>query len=137
MLCENFAYPKLLKYFEEISAIPRPSYHEERIADYIEGFGMSRGLNTYRDGLGNVLIDLPATEGRENTPALLLQGHVDMVCEKNEGIDHDFMRDPLKLYVENGVLRARGTTLGADNGVAVAAMLAVIDGAAESHGPVQ
>ena len=137
MICENFAYPKLLNYFEEISNIPRPSYREEKIADHIEKFGRSRGLETYRDKLGNVLINIPATKGREDTPAVLLQGHVDMVCEKNEGVEHDFLNDPLKLYVENGLLRAKGTTLGADNGVAVAVMLAVIDGAAEAHGPIQ
>ncbi len=137
MLTENFAYPKLLKYFEDISAIPRPSYHEEKIADYLEDFAKERGLEYYRDALGNVLIELPATEGRENTPPILLQGHTDMVCEKNEGVDHDFFKDPLHLYLKDGWIRAEGTTLGADNGVAVAAMLAVLDGAAESHGRIQ
>ncbi len=137
MLLENFAYPKLLKYFEEISAIPRPSYHEDKIADYLESFAKERGLEYYRDSLGNLLINKDATEGRETTAPILLQGHSDMVCEKNEGVSHDFLRDPLKLYVKDGWIRAEGTTLGADNGVAVAAMLAILDGAAESHGPVQ
>lgn len=137
MLCENFAYPKLLKYFEEISAIPRPSYHEKEIADHLVGFAEARGLECYRDELNNVLINLPATEGREGSAPLLLQGHTDMVCEKNGGVEHDFLADPLKLYVKDGWIRADGTTLGADNGVAVAAMLAVLDGACESHGAVQ
>lgn len=137
MLIENFAYPKLLKYFEEISEIPRPSYHEEKIADHLVDFAISHNLKYYRDKLNNVLIDLPATEGKENSESILLQGHTDMVCEKNENVDHDFMSEPLKLYVKDGWIRAEGTTLGADNGVAVAAMLAVLDGACDSHGPIQ
>jgi len=137
MLLESFEYPTLLKYFEEISAIPHPSYHEDRIADYLESFANKRGLECYRDKLGNVLINLSATEGREDSPAILLQGHTDMVCEKNADVDHDFLRDPLELYVKDGWIRAKGTTLGADNGVAVAAMLAILDGAAKSHGPIQ
>ena len=137
MLVENFAYPKLLKYFEEISTIPRPSYHEERIADYLVRFAEERGLECYRDELNNVLINAPATVGREGCAPILLQGHTDMVCEKNEGVDHDFFNDPLKLYVKDGWIRAEGTTLGADNGVAVAAMLAILDGECEGHGPIQ
>lgn len=137
MLCENFAYPKLLKYFEEISAIPRPSYHEKGIADYLVAFAETHGLECYRDGLNNVLIDLPATEGKEGSEPLLLQGHTDMVCEKNNGVEHDFLAEPLRLYVKDGWLRAEGTTLGADNGVAVASMLAILDGACDSHGAIQ
>ena len=137
MLVENFAYPKLLKYFEDISAIPRPSYSEERIADYLVRFAEDRGLEFYRDKLNNVLINAPATVGREDCEAILLQGHTDMVCEKNEDVEHDFMSDPLKLYVKDGWIRAEGTTLGADNGVAVAAMLAILDGECEGHGPLQ
>lgn len=133
----NFAFPELIEYFEQISAIPRASYHEEKIADYLCEFAKKRGLECYRDSTNNVLIDLPATAGRENTPALLLQGHTDMICEKNEDVEHDFSTDGLKLYEENGWLRARGTTLGADNGVAVAIMLYILDGAIGSHGPIQ
>ena len=137
MLCENFAYPELLGYFEEISAIPRPSYHEEKIAEYLVDFARKRGLEYYRDSYNNVLIDLPATKGREATAPILLQGHTDMVCEKNSGTVHDFLADPLRLYVKDGWIRAEGTTLGADNGVAVAVMLAILDGACESHGAIQ
>ncbi len=137
MLCENFRYPKLMRYFEEISAIPRGSYHEEGIAAYLVDFAKARGLRVHTDSARNVLIDLPATEGYEHEPALLLQGHTDMVCEKNEGVDHDFLKDPLKLYVKDGWIRAEGTTLGADNGVAVAAMLAILDGATDAHPALQ
>ncbi|MBQ9132794.1 MAG: M20/M25/M40 family metallo-hydrolase, partial [Clostridia bacterium] len=136
-MIENFAFPKLVKYFEELSAIPRASYNEEAVAEYLCEFAKARGLEYYRDAADNVLINAPATEGRESTPAFLLQGHTDMVCEKNAGVEHDFSRDGLKLYVEDGWLRAKGTTLGADDGVAVAAMLCVLDGGVESHGPLQ
>lgn len=134
---ENFEYPKLLKYFEEISAIPRASYHEQMIAQYLCDFALSRGLEYYHDEANNVLINLPATEGCEDRPALLLQGHTDMVCEKNEGVEHDFDTEGLDLYEEDGWIRARGTTLGADNGVAVAVMLCVLDGEVGAHGPIQ
>ena len=123
----------VFRFFEEISAIPRPSYHEGRVADYLEKFAKERGLYCYRDELHNVLIKAPATKGWEDRPALMLQGHTDMVCEKNGDVEHDFLRDGLKLYVEDGFLCARGTTLGADNGIAVAMMLALLDGEIEEH----
>ncbi len=132
-----FRYPKLLRFFEEISAIPRESHHEERIADYLVAFAHERGLLCYRDEFHNVLIEKPATQGMEHAPSLLLQGHTDMVCEKNADVLHDFATDPLDLYVEDGWLRARGTTLGADDGVAVAMMLAILDGNVEAHPPIQ
>ena len=137
MLENNFAYSGLMKYFEEISGIPRASYHEEKIADYLCEFARARDLECYRDAANNVLINSPATAGRENEPALLLQGHTDMVCEKNEGVVHDFDNDGLKLYEEDGWIRARGTTLGADDGVAVAVMLYVLDGGVSSHAAIQ
>ncbi len=137
MLCPDFAYPKLMEYFEQISAIPRGSGNEQGIAEYLCRFAAERGLVYDTDALHNVLIELPASEGYESKPALLLQGHTDMVCEKNRGVAHDFLNDPLELYVEDGWLRAKGTTLGADNGVAVAVMLAILDGAAEGHPAIQ
>ncbi len=132
---ENFSYLKLMKYFEEISAIPRPSYHEEGIAEALVSFAKQRGFSYVRDEWNNILISAPATEGLEDCAPVLLQGHTDMVCEKNEGVEHDFLKDPIELYEENGWLCARGTTLGADNGVAVAAMLAILDG--EAHPPLE
>ena len=140
MSCNDFAYKGLWRFFEEISAVPRPSFHEEKIADYLCDFASKRGLECYRDEIHNVLIKMNGSAGRENEAAILLQGHSDMVCEKNEGTEHDFMRDGLKLYVENGFLRAKGTTLGADNGVAVAVMLYILDGAdgnLPSHPPIE
>ncbi|MBR2354379.1 MAG: beta-Ala-His dipeptidase [Clostridia bacterium] len=133
MLCKNFLYPMLLRYFEEISAIPRGSGHEEGMVAYLSRFAKERNLSFYTDEFKNVLIRLPASEGYECAPSILLQGHTDMVCEKNRGVEHNFLTDPLKLCVEDGWLRAKGTTLGADDGVAVAAMLALLDGASEAH----
>ena len=118
----------VLRWFERISAVPRGSYNEAGIADFLVAFARERGLECYRDAADNVLIQAPATPGMENRPPLLLQGHTDMVCEKNRDVEHDFLRDPLSLYVQGGFLRARGTTLGADDGIAVAMMLALLDG---------
>ena len=113
--------------FEDICAIPHGSGNEKAVADYIEEYANKRGLFVLRDETGNVFVRKNATEGYENTPAILLQGHMDMVCEKNSDSDHDFLRDPLKLSVKDGFLWANGTTLGADNGIAVAMMLALLD----------
>ena len=102
MLSNNFKYKGLMKYFEEISAIPRASYKEEKIADYLCGFAKAHKYEYYRDENNNVLINAPATAGMENAPAILLQGHTDMVCEKNDGVDHDFDIHGLDLYEEDG-----------------------------------
>ncbi len=136
-LCENFEFPRLMKYFEEISAIPRASYKEEKIADYLCEFAKSHGYEYYRDSTNNVLINAAATEGCEHYAPLLLQGHTDMVCEKNAGVLHDFDSEGLELYEEDGYIKARGTTLGADDGVAVAVMLYVLDGGVCRHGALQ
>ena len=137
MLSQNFKYVGLMKYFEEISAIPRASYKEEKIADYLCEFAKNHGYEYFRDAANNVLINAPATAGMEDVPAIMLQGHTDMVCEKNEGVEHDFDTQGLDLYEEDGWIKARGTTLGADNGVAVAVMLYVLDGGVDRHGAIQ
>ncbi len=123
----------IFRSFEDICAIPHGSGNEKEIADYIENFAKERGLECYRDTLHNVFVKKPATVGRENDPSILLQAHTDMVCEQNEGTNHDFLMDPLDLYIDGKYLRARGTTLGADDGIGVAIMLAALDGAFESH----
>ena len=128
---------KMFYYFEEIAKIPHGSENEKAIADYIVAFAKERGLDCYRDEANNVFIRKGGTAGRENEPPLALQGHTDMVCEKNPDVRHCFDTDPLKLVVENGYLRASGTTLGADDGVAVAIMLAILDGEADSHPPLE
>ena len=127
----------LFHYFEEICAIPHPSYHEERIADYLEAFASARRLECYRDAKHNVLIKKGASMGYEDHAPILLQGHTDMVCEKNGDVTHDFMKDPLKLFLDGDLLGARGTTLGGDDGIAVAIMLAILDGALMEHPPIE
>ncbi|MEF9983270.1 MAG: aminoacyl-histidine dipeptidase [Oscillospiraceae bacterium] len=117
----------VLHYFEEISQIPRGSGNEKAIADYLVDFAEKRNLYVYRDELNNVFIRKNASKGFENSQPILLQGHTDMVCEKNMDKQHDFLKDPIELVVDGDYLRANSTTLGADDGVAVAYMLALLD----------
>lgn len=124
---------KVLKFFKEISAIPRASFNEKAISDYIVEFAKERNLRYIQDDLYNVIVFKEATKGNENKPVLMLQSHTDMVAEKNMGTEHDFDKDPLDLYVEDGFLKAKGTTLGADDGAGVAYMLAVLDNNELSH----
>lgn len=128
---------RVLGFFEQICKIPHGSFNEEKIADYLQTFANQRGLYCYRDAKNNVLIKLPATEKYKDTPAFLIQGHTDMVCEKTSDSKHDFEHDPLDLFIEDGLLRARDTTLGGDDGVAVAMMLAILDGELEEHPAIE
>lgn len=123
--------------FEEICKHPRPSKKEEKIAEYIYSFGKSQNLETIKDEFGNVLIRKPATPGKENVKTVVLQGHIDMVAEKNRGVEHDFDNDPIQPYVDGEWVKAKGTTLGADNGIGVAAALAVLEDKTIEHGPVE
>lgn len=118
---------KVFKYFNEISQIPRGSDDEKRISDYLTQFGKERGLETIQEPCLNVIIKKPATPGYEHIPAVILQGHMDMVCVKKEGSNHDFSKDPVELWVDGDFLKAKETTLGADNGIAVAMALAILD----------
>ncbi|MBR6742516.1 MAG: beta-Ala-His dipeptidase [Clostridia bacterium] len=124
---------RMLHFFEEISKIPRPSGHEEKIADYIEGFLKDRKIEYIRDAKNNVFAVLPATEGRENDEALMLQGHTDMVCEADEGKKWDVLTEGITLTLDGDWLTADGTPLGGDDGFAVAIMLAILDGAMKNH----
>lgn len=118
---------KVIDIFTEITRIPRESGHEELIGAYLKSFAEVRGLDFKSDEFGNILITKPATPGKENVPTLVLQSHQDMVCEKNEGVDHDFSKDPIKFEIENGWMIAKDTTLGADDGIGIAAELALLD----------
>lgn len=123
----NDLQPSLVfKYFEEISQIPRGSKNEKGISDYLRNFGESLGLETIQDESLNIIIKKPATPGYENAPGVVLQGHMDMVCEKNKSTNHDFMKDPIKLRIDGDYVYATDTTLGADNGIAVAMGLAIL-----------
>jgi len=120
-------------FFEEISKIPRGSGNEKEIASYVETFAKTRGLFVIRDGANNVYIRKNASEGREADDGVVLQGHLDMVCEANADVTHDFTKDPICLIRRGDLLTADGTTLGADNGVAVALMLALLESDTISH----
>jgi len=124
---------KVFKYFEEISQIPRGSGDEKAISDYLVNFAKQRNLEVFQDEALNVIIKKPATKGYENIEGVIIQGHMDMVNEKNSGTEHDFSTDPIKLIVEDDLIRADGTTLGADNGVAVAMGLALLDSDEYQH----
>ncbi len=119
----------VFRFFEEISRVPRGSYDCSGIADYLEAFAKERELDHWRDEANNVIIIRPASTGYESSDTVMLQGHVDMVCEKNSDSSHNFKRDPLNLCVMDDYVYARGTTLGADDGIAVAFMLAILDDA--------
>ncbi|MFY9116268.1 MAG: aminoacyl-histidine dipeptidase [Bacteroidales bacterium] len=124
-------------FFFEICKIPRESGNEANMTRYLEAFAQERGLAYKTDAKGNVVISKPASSGKENRPGVILQSHTDMVCEKNEGTVFDFAKDPIKCYIEDGWLKAEGTTLGADDGIGVAAQLAVLDDNSLEHGPLE
>lgn len=124
-------------YFEEISAIPRGSGNEKALASYLEAFAQEQGLFCYRDEVDNIVIKKAGSKGCEQLPGVMLQGHLDMVCEKNADTAHDFEKDGIKLYVEDDILRARGTTLGADNGVAVVYMMGLLADKTLRHPPLE
>ena len=123
----NNLNPSLVfKYFEEISQIPRGSGNEKEISDYLYKFAKDLNLEVVQDDYLNIIIKKPATKGYENCPGVILQGHMDMVCEKNKDVDHDFEKDPIELKIVDDMIYANGTTLGADNGIAVAMSLAIL-----------
>ncbi|MBR6105058.1 MAG: aminoacyl-histidine dipeptidase [Paludibacteraceae bacterium] len=126
----------LWHYFAEICKVPRPSKHEEKIREYLVAFGNEHHLETINAN-GNVLIRKSPSKGYEAAPGLLFQAHMDMVCEKNADVAHDFSKDPILPYIDNGWVKARGTTLGADDGMGVAAMLAVLADNNIEHGPLE
>ena len=120
-------------YFGEIMQIPRPSKHEERISAYLVNWGKEHGLETKSDKLGNVLIRKPAAKGYEKSPMVCLQAHMDMVCEKNSDKQFDFMKDPIQPVLDGEWLTADGTTLGADDGIGVATILAILEDKSLKH----
>ena len=125
------------RYFGEIMQIPRPSKHEEKISAYLQNFGLQHGLETLHDELGNVLIRKPASKGYEQSQGVCLQAHMDMVCEKNGDKQFDFMTDGIQPVLDGEWLTADGTTLGADDGIGVAAILAILDDDTIEHGPLE
>ena len=118
---------QILKTFEEINKIPRCSRHEEKIAIWLQEWAKAKGFEVKTDAVSNVLINVPATPGYENSPVIVLQGHMDMVCEKSKGSSHDFSRDPIRCVSDGDWLRGDGTSIGADNGIALAIGLALAE----------
>lgn len=127
----------VFRYFEEICQVPRPSKKEEKIIAYLQDFGKQHHLETWTDEAGNVLIKKPATPGMELCKTVALQAHVDMVCEKNNDVQHDFLTDPIETVIEGEWMKAKGTTLGADNGIGVATALAILADDSIEHGPLE
>jgi dipeptidase D len=125
------------KYFEEIVQVPRPSKKEEKIIAYVTGFAEKQKLEYKKDAAGNIVIRKPASKGYENRKSICLQSHLDMVCEKNSSSQHNFETDPINTTVEGDWVKAIDTTLGADNGIGIAAMLAILADADLNHGPIE
>ena len=123
--------------FDEITKVPRPSCHEEKIREYLLDFASKHNIAVRTDKCGNVAMSVPATKGHQNAPTVVLQAHMDMVCEKNSDVKHDFMKDPIDTYIDGDWVKARGTTLGADNGIGMAAALAALIDDKLEHGPLE
>lgn len=125
------------RYFNEITKIPRPSKTEEKIAKFLIEFAVKHKLKYEQDEVGNIVIRKPATKGKEKCKTVCLQSHMDMVCEKNEDINFDFTKDAIEAYIDGDWVKARGTTLGADDGIGIATQLAVLTSNEIIHGPIE
>lgn len=128
---------RVFEQFRIINSIPRPSKKEEKMIEYLKSFGEERGLDTQVDETGNVLIRKPATKGFEGRSTIILQSHMDMVCEKLPEVEIDFEKDPIQTYVDGEWMKAKGTTLGADDGIGCAIELAILDSNDIEHGPIE
>lgn len=137
MSLEKLKPKEVFKWFEQIDSIPRESGNEKQVSDFLVSFAKNRNLEVYQDNALNVIIKKPGTKGYEKSPAVIIQGHMDMVCEKTEDSKHDFKYDPIKLIVEGDILRADNTTLGGDDGIAVAYGLALLDSKDIPHPPLE
>ncbi|WP_352404628.1 aminoacyl-histidine dipeptidase [Sporanaerobacter acetigenes] len=134
---ENLKPERVFYYFEELTKIPHCSGEEKEISDYLANFAKEHNLDFIQDEALNVIIKKPGTKGHENLPTVVLQGHMDMVCEKEANVCHDFSRDPLELNVDGDFISAKNTTLGADNGIAVAMCLAILESEDIPHPPLE
>ncbi|TDR73073.1 aminoacyl-histidine dipeptidase [Paludibacterium purpuratum] len=125
------------EHFQTLCDIPRPSKHEEQVRDYLKGWADLNGLDSTIDAAGNLIIRKPATPGMENRVGVVMQGHLDMVCQANTGTEHDFFKDPIRPVLQDGWLVAENTTLGADNGIGVALAMAALVSTDIQHGPIE
>ncbi len=128
---------EVFRFFEEMCQIPHGTFDTKRISDYCVEFAKERNLDYTQDSVNNVIIRKPGTAGYEDSEPVIIQGHLDMVCEKRPGSDHDFSKDPLKLLVEDGFVKTEDTTLGGDDGIAVAMAMAVLDSKDIPHPPIE
>ena len=133
----SLAPQNVWKHFHSLTQIPRPSGHLEKVQAFLLDFGKSIGVETFMDEVGNIIYRKPATPGMENRKTIILQAHMDMVPQKNNDTVHDFVNDPIQTYVDGEWLKAKGTTLGADNGMGVAAIMAVFEDITLVHGPLE
>lgn len=133
----NLQPQSLWNHFEEICGIPRPSRKEEKISQYVIAFAKKNNLEYKVDDFGNIVIRKQASPGKENLKPVTLQGHLDMVAEKNKDVEHNFEKDPIQPYIDGDWVKAKGTTLGSDNGIGVAAALAVLELDQIEHGPIE
>ncbi|WP_070970769.1 aminoacyl-histidine dipeptidase [Vibrio sonorensis] len=133
----NLSPKSLWQFFDKICSIPHPSKHEEELAQFIVNWAKEQGLDVRRDPTGNVFIKKPATKGMEDRKGVVLQAHIDMVPQKNEDTEHDFTKDPIQPFIDGEWVTAKGTTLGADNGIGMASCLAVLAADDIAHGPIE
>ena len=132
----SLAPQNVWKHFYALTQIPRPSGHLEKIQAFLLEFGKNVGIETSQDEAGNIIYRKPATPGMENRKTVILQAHMDMVPQKNKDTEHDFENDPLKVYIDGEWVKAKGTTLGSDNGMGVASIMAVMEDNTLKHGPL-
>ena len=137
MTIDNLDPKCVWKNFHALTQIPRPSKREGKAVDFMENFGKSLGLETIRDEVGNIIIRKPATPGMENRKGVILQGHLDMVPQNNNDVQHDWDKDPVETWIDGEWVKAKGTTLGADNGIGCAVAMAVLESKDLTHGPVE
>ena len=134
---DGFEPKAFWKNFDKILSIPHPSGYEQELVEYLKEFSDGLGLKYVVDSVGNILIKKPATLKKKNSPVVVLQAHLDMVPQKNRGTEHDFLKDSISAYVEDGWVKANGTTLGADNGTGVASIMSILEDKTIEHGPIE
>jgi dipeptidase D len=134
---DNLEPKYVWSHFDGIRRVPRPSKHEEKISAHVEAWAKEKGFEVLKDATGSFTVKVPATPGHESAPVVIIQGHLDMVCEKNSDVEFDFMKDPIDVRVDGDWVKANGTTLGADNGIGVATAMAVADDPDVVHGPLE
>ncbi|SHK53699.1 aminoacyl-histidine dipeptidase [Paramaledivibacter caminithermalis] len=135
-ILKNLTPESVFSHFEDLTRIPRGSGNEKEVSDFLVKFAKKLGLNVIQEECLNIIINKPATKGYENAPRVILQGHMDIVCAKREDLEFDFEKDPIPLVLENDIIKTKGTTLGADNGIAIAMIMAILESNEIPHPPL-